>query len=113
VIGRWFAPQNSTTLKLYSRPSVRLYGIEQHDPLAVWTLPQMILEPFGDLTDAKIIVAYRDEPRQSAGGLIDVPRIVLLEYSTGYIRLLRGSEIDAVLNRLNADYDQHDQDAGC
>jgi hypothetical protein len=73
----------------------------------------MIPEPLGNLTDAKIIVAYRDEPRKSARGLNHVPRIVLLEYPTGYLRLLRGSEIDAVLNRLKAEYDQNDQDAGC
>jgi hypothetical protein len=73
----------------------------------------MILEPLGDLADAKIIVAYRDEPRQSAGGLNHVPRIVLLEYPSGYMRLLRGSEIDAVFELLKLEYDQPDQDAGC
>jgi hypothetical protein len=69
----------------------------------------MILEPFGDLSDAKIIVAYREEPLKCGGRLYQVPQLVVLEYPNGFIRLVRESEIDAVFAGLKAEIDEHDE----
>jgi hypothetical protein len=73
----------------------------------------MIPEPFGNLSDAKIIVAYRDAPLRCGDRLYQVPQLVVLEYPNGLIRLVRESEIDAVFEVLKAEYDRNDQDAGC
>jgi hypothetical protein len=43
-------------------------------------LPAILLEPFGDFSEARITIDYRDEPRRCGGGLYNVPHLVLLEY---------------------------------
>jgi len=70
----------------------------------------MVLEPFGDLSDAKIFVAYRDEPLKCGDRLYKVPQLVVLEYPNGIIRLVRESEIDAVFNGFKAEFDENE---GC
>jgi len=73
----------------------------------------MSIEPFGNLSDARISIGYRDDPRRHGTGLLRVPKIVLLEYPNVFIRLLKGSDIDAVFERLKAEHDENDLDAGC
>jgi hypothetical protein len=63
-------------------------------------LRPMISEPFGNLADAKISVAYRNELRRFGTQTYQVPYLVLLEYPNGLLRLLRQSEIDAFFERL-------------
>jgi hypothetical protein len=86
-----------------------MYGIELHNCQARWTLSTMVLEPFGDLSDAKIIVAYRDQPVKCGGRLYQVPKLVVVEYPNGFVRLVRESEIDAVFNGLKAEIDEQDE----
>jgi len=60
----------------------------------------MILEPFGNLSDAKISIAYHHEPRRFGTQTYCVPYLVLLEYPNGLLRLLRQSEIDVLFEHL-------------
>ena len=109
--GDWAAglPVRASLLALYVKRQRKMYGIERHDWLSRWTLSPMILEPFGDLSDAKIIVAYREEPQKCGGRLYQVPQLVVLEYPNGFIRLVRESEIDAVFAGLKAEIDEHEE----